>query len=61
MYYFPPWIYEALPYLYLLVGTTAAAGVDPTAGRISGLLLITAAIIILKLRRDNRRVAKRPF
>lgn len=57
MFYFPDWIYEPLPYLYLLVGGVALAGVDITAGRISGLLLISAAALIIKMRRDSRRDA----
>lgn len=57
MFYYPGWIYEPLPYLYLLIGAAAAAGVDPTPGRISGLLLVGAAIVILKMRRESRRDA----
>lgn len=54
MYRWPSWIYEPLPYVYLLTGGFAVVGFDPVVGRISGLMLMTAAFIIITLRRDNR-------
>lgn len=59
MYRWPSWIYEPLPYLYLLAGVTAAVGFDPLVGRISGLLLIMAAILIILMRREYRTAAVR--
>ncbi|MFA5082653.1 MAG: hypothetical protein WC474_08930 [Hydrogenophilaceae bacterium] len=54
MYRIPGWIYEPLPYIYLLVGGLASVGFDPVVGRVSGLLLITSAVLIIIMRRDNR-------
>lgn len=54
MYRWPNWLYEPLPYLYLFVGVGAVVGIDPMVGRFSGLLLITAAMLIIMMRRDYR-------
>jgi hypothetical protein len=48
-------LYEALPALYVAVGTCAALGLDPTGGKLSGLLLAIAGLVIFKLRRAYRR------
>jgi ABC-type glucose/galactose transport system permease subunit len=50
MFFLPDWIYKALPYVYVLVGAVALSGTDFSAGRLSGLLLIMAAALILKMR-----------
>lgn len=54
MFYLPTWLYEILPYVYIVVGALALIGVDITVGRLSGILLLTAAIVIIKMRRDCR-------
>jgi hypothetical protein len=48
-------IYELLPYLYLAFGALAAAGLDMTEGKVSGILLCFAGFLIFKMRSDYRR------
>lgn len=50
----PRVIYELLPWLYSGIGMLAMLGTDPTYGRLSGLLLVTAAAAIFHLRRSYR-------
>lgn len=57
MIYLPNWMYELLPYGYLSLGSMAAVAVDPTWGRLSGLLLLAVAGYVIKLRADYRREA----
>jgi hypothetical protein len=46
----PEPIYKALPYIYALGGLASLFNFDPTIGKISGVLLISASLIIFKLR-----------
>ena len=50
----PQPIYESLPYVYILGGLVAAVGVESALGRLCGLLLITAGIVIYQTRRHYR-------
>lgn len=50
----PEWLYEALPYIYIASGIVTASLLGNAGGTISGLLLISAGLIIWKLRRDYR-------
>ena len=47
-------IYELLPLLYSLAGTLAVIRLDSTLGRISGALLLSAAVAVHTLRRVYR-------
>lgn len=53
--YKPEWLYEALPFIYIGSGLFCIGVVRNSGGLISGLLLISAGIIVWKLRRDHRR------
>lgn len=55
----PNWLYEPLPYLYVLVGIITAYSLDILLGRISGLLLISAGVIVWHLRFQHRREVRR--
>lgn len=55
----PDWLYEPLPYIYALVGILTAYNLDMLLGRISGLLLISAGVIVWHLRFQHRREMKR--
>jgi len=46
----PDWLYELMPYLYMITGTTAILLFDTTIGHVSGLLLIIAACLIIFMR-----------
>lgn len=50
----PKALYEMLPYLYLLVGCSAAF-MPEVFGRVSGVMLCVAAGIIIKMRRTYRK------
>lgn len=47
----PRLVYEALPFVYSLVGLTTIANNDITLGRLLGALLLSAAVIILTMRK----------
>lgn len=54
----PVWLYEPLPYLYTCAGAVALWRLDDTLGEISGLLLISAGLVIASMRRDYRKLLK---
>jgi hypothetical protein len=47
--------YEASPYVYTFAGICAAISTDAQFGKISGILLLIAALTIIRLRWRNRR------
>ncbi len=47
-------VYESLPFFYSLVGLTTIANNDITLGRLSGALLLSAAVVIYTLRHVYR-------
>lgn len=51
----PAFLYEILPPLYLIVGAVAATGIEPRYGRIAGIMLAVAGVIIYRLRMDYRK------
>jgi len=51
----PKPIYESLPFLYVIGGVAAISTVDSFMSFISGVLLGSSGIIIMFLRRNNRR------
>jgi len=56
----PDWLYEPLPYLYLMMGLLATIVLDAYVGKISGLMLISAGIVTWNLRFIYRRRRRRP-
>ena len=52
--YKPDWLYEAMPYLYLVTGVVVMLYFDSTAGYVSGTLFLVAVASILIMRRHNR-------
>ena len=57
VWWLPRWLYEALPFLYLLGGLTAIAAFDCATGQSSGLLFCIAGTTILFVRWQHRTVA----
>lgn len=55
---FPKWLYESLPYVYGGAGLAATFGLDSIQGRISGILLVSAAGIIGYQRYEHRRLQR---
>ena len=51
-------IYEALPAIYAGAGVFTLLDLDPMVGKISGVLLILASLIIYSLRNQYRKVSK---
>lgn len=56
----PNFPYEFLPFLYVIVGSLAAINTDGI-GRASGVLLITAGLVVFKLRLSYRSRWDRDF
>ena len=50
----PAPFYELLPYIYVLVGALATFGIEAILGKICGVLMITAGVVIYKARSDYR-------
>jgi len=50
----PDWLYEAMPYLYLVTGVVVMLYFNSTAGYISGTLFLVVVGSILVMRRQNR-------
>jgi hypothetical protein len=57
-FYYPKWLYEALPALYLAGGVSAAVFSDSFVGLVSGLLLAVAGIQIRALRKRHRQTLR---
>lgn len=51
----PSSIYEALPYIYLVVGASALFGVEAVFGQICGLLLMVIGAIVFRMRIQYRK------
>lgn len=56
----PDWLYEPLPYLYALAGIASIIMLDAFVGKLSGVLLISAGVVIWHLRFTYRRRRRRP-
>ena len=56
----PQGLYEALPYLYAVTGVAATVVLDAWVGKLSGLMLISAAVVVGHLRFVYRRRRRRP-
>ncbi len=57
----PEWLYEALPYVYVIAGAATIANLGSILSLASGILLISAGVFIWWMRRsyrqDNKSVA----
>ncbi|WP_119964156.1 hypothetical protein [Simplicispira lacusdiani] len=53
-FYKPHWFYEALPYVYVGSGLVSLAVLDHLLSAFSGLMLVTAGLVVGKLRYDHR-------
>ena len=52
----PVWLYETMPYIYLGAGFSAIFHFDTSAGYGAGALLLIAALLIWKMRKENRSI-----
>jgi len=50
----PDWLYELMPYIYSMSGIAAIFYFDTVAGYGAGGLLLLAAALIWKMRKDHR-------
>lgn len=48
-------LYEALPYVYMIIGVAAAIGSTNALGWVSGSTLVSAGLVIRHLRHQYRR------
>lgn len=55
----PEWLYEALPYAYVMAGIATIANLGNTLSMVSGGLLISAGVFIWWMRRTHRQNQKR--
>ncbi len=51
----PSFVYEALPFIYLLIGAGALFGVDAGFGQMSGGLLMAIGVVVLRMRIQYRK------
>ncbi|HJW25002.1 MAG TPA: hypothetical protein VJ576_08900 [Rhodocyclaceae bacterium] len=58
MKYLPRFVYESLPYLYLMVGALSMGKISGKLGIASGLLLFAVGILVLKMRLTYRAEAR---
>ena len=54
----PTWLYESLPYIYAAAGVVALWRLDDVIGEISGLLLISAGLVVANMRHEYRKILK---
>jgi hypothetical protein len=57
----PKYVYEVLPFLYILAGTASVMGLDISTGKISGLLLMSAGVVVYWLRLSYRRELRKRY
>ncbi len=50
----PHWLYERLPYLYVLTGVLAASGFELSPDKVSGIVLATVGLAVFRLRINYR-------
>ncbi len=51
----PDTLYEVVPAVYAVVGLTSMLRLEPGLGRLSGALLVSAALLILYMRATHRK------
>lgn len=56
--YLPSWLYERLPHAYVTGGFSAVLTLEHLLAWFSGAVLIAAGVLVWKVRRDSRRVAR---
>jgi hypothetical protein len=55
----PDWLYQAMPFIYLLLGVAAVIYVDTPLGYVTGaLLMLTACLIWMKRKTNQTEVRK---
>jgi hypothetical protein len=52
--WWPDWLYESMPFIYAVAGLVTMLHFDTPAGYGVGALLLLAALLTLKMRRDYR-------
>lgn len=55
----PDWLYETLPYIYVVEGIATIANLGNTLSLFSGGLLISAGVFIWWMRRSSRQEERR--
>ena len=53
----PDWLYKAMPYIYSVAGLVTILHFGSPAGYGAGALLLFAALLIWKMRKDNRSLS----
>lgn len=48
-------LYEALPYLYFVLGLVALLSTDPIYGKLAGAMLVLTSVAIRKMRKAYRK------
>lgn len=54
--WWPDWLYESMPLVYAAAGILAIIHFESPEGYAAGALLLLAAVVILKMRRDYRNL-----
>jgi nicotinamide riboside transporter PnuC len=54
----PDWLYEVIPYIYMVAGLATIFYFDSTAGYVSGTLFLVAVFFIWIKRKENRSFKK---
>ncbi|HET8711961.1 MAG TPA: hypothetical protein VFM32_11335 [Spongiibacteraceae bacterium] len=57
----PAWLYELLPFIYLIGGVLAASELDGALAILSGSLLLVAGAQVLWMRQRYRKSMRRPY
>lgn len=58
MRYLPAFIYELLPYLYILAGILAVVNLPGRMGALSGVLFLAAGLLVFKWRLEHRSTVR---
>jgi hypothetical protein len=53
----PGWLYERLPYVYILTGLLATSGIELTVSTLSGAVLVVVGLIVFRLRLRYRALS----
>ena len=57
----PAWLYEVLPFIYMVAGTTVSLVLGSVLAICSGVLLMCAGIHVLRMRRHYRITTRRRY
>jgi hypothetical protein len=58
MRHIPDFVYELLPYVYILVGILAMVKIPGQLGTFSGLVLLAAGLLVFKWRLEHRSTVR---